>query len=80
MRYIITPGRSRKPARQVSIVNVAIFCALIERPHCDVFQIGHLHMELEVAGAAHMKPLDMCVEEQPLGGPLEDAHGHHRKL
>ena len=61
-------------------MNVAIFCALIERPHCDVFQIGHLHMELEVAGAAHMKPLDMCVEEQPLGGPLEDAHGHHRKL
>ena len=37
-------------------------------------------MELEVAGAAHMKPLDMCVEEQPLGGPLEDAHGHHRQL
>ena len=78
--YIIIPGRSRKPARQVSIVNVAIFCALIERPHCDVFQIGHLHMELEVAGAAHMKPLDMCVEEQPLGGPLEDTHGHHRQL
>ena len=61
-------------------MNVAIFCALIERPHCDVFQTEHLHMELEVTGAAHMKPLDMCVEEQPLGGPLEDAHGHHRKL
>jgi len=74
------PGRSRKPAWQVSTKNVAILCALIERPHCDVFQIGHLHMELEVAGAAHMKPLDMCVEEQPLGGPLEDAHGHHCEL